>query len=357
MGTAGVMREGDTLVGHHRSHGHLIARGADLRRMMAEMFGRRTGYCKGLGGSMHIADLSLDILGCNGIVGAGLPHACGAGLTAKLRGTGSATVAFFGDGAAGPGRRARVDEPRRDVEAPGRLHLREQPVRAHGRLAHAARGRRHRRARRGLRDARRDRRRQRPGRRRGRRRARAGVGPRRRGPDAARDEDVPPDAALDAREPAGRARPGRDRRVGAEGSAAAARAPARRARRARRRRRRARSRPRSRPRWRPRSRRRSPTSPRAPDDLLPSVFAPHRAHPEPPAPGERALGFVAAIREALDQELAADARRDRDGRGRRPRRRASSARPRASTRLRRRADPRHAADRERLRRLRRSAPR
>jgi 2-oxoisovalerate dehydrogenase E1 component len=103
VGAAGVMRDTDYLVGHHRSHGHLIAAGADLRRMMAEMFGKRTGYCKGLGGSMHIADLSLDILGCNGIVGAGLPHACGAALTAKLRGTGRAAVAFFGDGAAGQG--------------------------------------------------------------------------------------------------------------------------------------------------------------------------------------------------------------------------------------------------------------
>ncbi len=103
VGAAGVMLEGDYLVGHHRSHGHLIAAGADIRRMMAEMFGRRTGYCKGLGGSMHIADLSLNILGCNGIVGAGIPHACGAALTAKLRGTGRAAVAFFGDGAAGQG--------------------------------------------------------------------------------------------------------------------------------------------------------------------------------------------------------------------------------------------------------------
>jgi len=103
VGAAGVMRETDYLVGHHRSHGHLIAAGADPRRMMAEMFGKRTGYCKGLGGSMHIADLSLDILGCNGIVGAGLPHACGAALTATLRGTGQAAVAFFGDGAAGQG--------------------------------------------------------------------------------------------------------------------------------------------------------------------------------------------------------------------------------------------------------------
>ena len=103
VGAAGAMRETDYLVGHHRSHGHLIAAGADLHRMMAEMFGKRTGYCKGLGGSMHIADLSLDILGCNGIVAAGLPHACGAALTATLRGTGQATVAYFGDGAAGQG--------------------------------------------------------------------------------------------------------------------------------------------------------------------------------------------------------------------------------------------------------------
>ncbi len=103
VGAAGVMRDTDYLVGHHRSHGHLIAAGADLRKMMAEMFGKRTGYCRGLGGSMHIADLSLDILGCNGIVGAGIPHACGAALTAKLRGTGQAAVAFFGDGAAGQG--------------------------------------------------------------------------------------------------------------------------------------------------------------------------------------------------------------------------------------------------------------
>ena len=103
VGVAGAMRETDYLVGHHRSHGHLIAAGADLRRMMAEMFGKRTGYCRGLGGSMHIADLSLDILGCNGIVGAGIPHACGAALSAKLRGTEQVAVAFFGDGAAGQG--------------------------------------------------------------------------------------------------------------------------------------------------------------------------------------------------------------------------------------------------------------
>ena len=114
VGAAGVMRETDYLVGHHRSHGHLIAAGADLRRMMAEMFGKRTGYCKGLGGSMHIADLSLDILGCNGIVGAGIPHACGAALTAKLRGTDQAVGRLLRRRRGRAGRGARGDEPRRD---------------------------------------------------------------------------------------------------------------------------------------------------------------------------------------------------------------------------------------------------
>lgn len=103
VGVSAVMKPGDYLVGHHRSHGHLIARGADLGRMMAEMFGKRTGYCKGLGGSMHIADMDLDIIGCNGIIGAGAPHACGAALSARMRGTDQVSVVFFGDGGAGQG--------------------------------------------------------------------------------------------------------------------------------------------------------------------------------------------------------------------------------------------------------------
>ena len=133
------------------------------------------------------------------------------------------------------GRGARGDEPRRDLGAARRLHLREQPVRALGRLAGAARRRGSRRPRRRLRDGRRDRGRERPARRRGRGRARARAGPRRRRPDVPRDEDVPPDAALDAREPPGRARPGARRGVGGEGPAAAVRAAAARARGARRR--------------------------------------------------------------------------------------------------------------------------
>ena len=88
MGATGAIEESDYVVGSHRSHGHVLAAGGDPRRMMAEMCGKRTGYCKGLGGSMHIADLSLQILGCNGFVAAGIPHACGAALSATLRGSG-----------------------------------------------------------------------------------------------------------------------------------------------------------------------------------------------------------------------------------------------------------------------------
>ena len=88
----------DRIVSHHRGHGHCIAKGADMRRMMAEIFGRKTGYCKGKGGSMHIADFSVGMLGANGIVGAGLPIACGAATAAQLEGKGGVAVVFFGDG-------------------------------------------------------------------------------------------------------------------------------------------------------------------------------------------------------------------------------------------------------------------
>jgi TPP-dependent pyruvate/acetoin dehydrogenase alpha subunit len=87
----------------HRGHGHCIAKGADIRRMMAELFGRVDGYCKGKGGSMHIADFAVGMLGANGIVGGGLPIACGAALAAQLEGRGDVTVCFFGDGAAAEG--------------------------------------------------------------------------------------------------------------------------------------------------------------------------------------------------------------------------------------------------------------
>jgi 2-oxoisovalerate dehydrogenase E1 component len=301
VGAASAMRDTDYLVGHHRSHGHLIAAGADLRRMMAEMFGKRTGYCKGLGGSMHIADLSLDILGCNGIVGAGIPHACGAALTAKLRGTGQVAVAYFGDGAAGQGavhegmnlaatwqlpvvficennqfalsadwrtqravediaeRAAGYGMPGEVVDGNDVAAVEEAVTRA---LAHA----------------------------------RGGNGPtllemktfrRMQHSMRANLPDVRDPATLEeweSKDPLPRlaveldlgaaeiAAVERDVAAQVEAAIDAARAD----------------------------------DDASPDDLLPSVFGEHRRRPEPPAAGNRALGFVAAVREALELELAAD---------------------------------------------------
>jgi TPP-dependent pyruvate/acetoin dehydrogenase alpha subunit len=98
-GVCAHLEEGDRIVSNHRGHGHLIAKGADVRRMMAEVYGKKTGYCKGKGGSMHIADFSIGILGANGIVAAGLPISTGAALAAKLDGKGKIAIVFFGDGA------------------------------------------------------------------------------------------------------------------------------------------------------------------------------------------------------------------------------------------------------------------
>ncbi|HEX9842487.1 MAG TPA: thiamine pyrophosphate-dependent enzyme, partial [bacterium] len=85
-GTCANLRPDDYVGSNHRGHGHCLAKGADPRRMMAELMGRETGYCRGLGGSMHIADLELNILGANGIVGASIPLSAGAALSVKLRG-------------------------------------------------------------------------------------------------------------------------------------------------------------------------------------------------------------------------------------------------------------------------------
>jgi 2-oxoisovalerate dehydrogenase E1 component len=301
VGAASAMRGTDYLVGHHRSHGHLIAAGADLRRMMAEMFGKRTGYCRGLGGSMHIAALELDILGCNGIVGAGIPHACGAALTAKLRGTGQVAVAFFGDGAAGQGavhegmnlaatwslpvvfvcennqfalsagwrtQRAVADIAERAAGygMPGEVVDGNDVAAVEEAVARALE------------------------------RARAGAGPtllelktfrRMQHSMRANLPDVRDPATLEeweAKDPLPRLAAELDldpdavasieTDVAAEVEAAIELALA--------------------------------DEDAGMDDLLPAVFAEHLRHPEPPPAGERALGFVAAIREALDQELAAD---------------------------------------------------
>jgi TPP-dependent pyruvate/acetoin dehydrogenase alpha subunit len=100
---ASVLESRDYVVGHHRSHGHVIATRGDLHAMMAELLGRSTVNCRGLGGSMHIADLGLNILGCNGIVGAPMPIGCGAALASQVHGSDQVTVVFFGDGAANQG--------------------------------------------------------------------------------------------------------------------------------------------------------------------------------------------------------------------------------------------------------------
>ena len=99
-----AMREGDHLTSTHRGHGHCIGAGADLNRMMAELLAKETGYCRGRGGSMHIADVSTGNLGANGIVGGGIPIAAGAALGLQLQGkTDAVVVSFFGDGASNEG--------------------------------------------------------------------------------------------------------------------------------------------------------------------------------------------------------------------------------------------------------------
>lgn len=103
VGVCSNLSEKDYLTSTHRGHGHLIAKGADISKMLAEMLGKADGYCKGKGGSMHITDIGIGILGANGIVGAGLPIACGSALASKFNGDNSVTVSFFGDGASNQG--------------------------------------------------------------------------------------------------------------------------------------------------------------------------------------------------------------------------------------------------------------
>jgi pyruvate dehydrogenase E1 component alpha subunit len=97
------LTDDDKIASTHRGHGHCIGKGVDVHGMMAEIYGKRTGTCRGKGGSMHIADLDTGMLGANGIVGGGPPLVCGAALAAKIKGTGGVAVAFFGDGASNQG--------------------------------------------------------------------------------------------------------------------------------------------------------------------------------------------------------------------------------------------------------------
>jgi pyruvate dehydrogenase E1 component alpha subunit len=103
VGVCANLEPHDRITSTHRGHGHCIAKGADPKRMMAELYGRVDGYCRGQGGSMHIADFNIGMLGANGIVGAGLPIAAGAALASTFEGDGSVAVCFFGDGACNEG--------------------------------------------------------------------------------------------------------------------------------------------------------------------------------------------------------------------------------------------------------------
>jgi pyruvate dehydrogenase E1 component alpha subunit len=102
-GVVAALDETDAIAATHRGHGHIIAKGGRFGPMMAELYGKDTGYCRGKGGSMHIFDLELGILGANGIIGAGAPIAVGAALSAQLKGTGGVAVSFFGEGASAQG--------------------------------------------------------------------------------------------------------------------------------------------------------------------------------------------------------------------------------------------------------------
>ncbi|MBN1991474.1 MAG: thiamine pyrophosphate-dependent dehydrogenase E1 component subunit alpha [Anaerolineae bacterium] len=103
MGAVLAIRPDDLMLSNHRGHGHCIAKGADLNLMMAEFFGKAVGYCRGRGGSMHIADVDGGNLGANGVVGGGIPLAPGVGLSLKMRRTDNVCLTFFGDGASNEG--------------------------------------------------------------------------------------------------------------------------------------------------------------------------------------------------------------------------------------------------------------
>lgn len=103
VGVCANLRDDDYITSTHRGHGHCIAKGARVDKMMAELLGKKTGYCKGKGGSMHVADASVGILGATAVVGSGIPIAVGAGLSCKLRKTDQVVACFFGDGASNNG--------------------------------------------------------------------------------------------------------------------------------------------------------------------------------------------------------------------------------------------------------------
>jgi len=103
VGVCSALEPGDRVGSNHRGHGHILARGADSSKMLAEILGKRDGYLQGMGGELHIMDASINILGANGIVGAGIPIAVGAALSDRLQGNDNVTVSFFGEGATSEG--------------------------------------------------------------------------------------------------------------------------------------------------------------------------------------------------------------------------------------------------------------
>ncbi len=103
VGVCATLEASDYITSTHRGHGHCLAKGGDAKRMMAELFAKEAGYSQGRGGSMHIADVSVGMLGANGIVGQSMPLGVGAALTAQVKGSGAVAVAFFGEGASGAG--------------------------------------------------------------------------------------------------------------------------------------------------------------------------------------------------------------------------------------------------------------
>ena len=128
VGVCEALRRDDYITSTHRGHGHCLAKGAAVDRMFAELLGKEPGYCRGKGGSMHIADPETGNLGANAIVGGSAGIATGAALSAKMRGSDQVAVCFFGDGALGQGLLYEVDEHGGALEAAGHLRLREQPL-------------------------------------------------------------------------------------------------------------------------------------------------------------------------------------------------------------------------------------
>ena len=126
VGICRALRKDDVITSTHRGHGHIIAKGGDLNLFFAELYGKADGYCKGKGGSMHVADLDLGIFGANGIVGGGIPIAAGAALAHSMQGNDRVAVSFMGDGATDIGPFHEVLEPGGGLEPSGGIRGGEQ---------------------------------------------------------------------------------------------------------------------------------------------------------------------------------------------------------------------------------------